>query len=366
MPEVLDWQSADPRAVRFACRLLHAGRLVAFPTDTAYALAARALDLSAVERLHGAAQRGALEVAVGGGAQARDWWPGLGRLGQRLARRLWPGPLTLAGAGSEQGLASRLPEAVRQHAAPGGTLRVRAPGHPALLEVLRQLAGPLVLAPVPLGPDNQATRPEQVWHIAGTVVDLLVDDGPTRLGGPATVVGLSADNWSIVQPGVLSQEQLRQQSACLIVFVCTGNTCRSPMAEVLCKKRLADHLGCSVADLPARGLLVTSAGVAASEGAPAAEEAEEVARAHGADLSAHQSRPLTPELAAQADYLVAMTRGHVRAVLERYPRLGAAPRLLSSEGNDLADPIGGSGAVYEECGQQIWRHLEALVAELMR
>ena len=69
---------------------------------------------------------------------------------------------------------------------------------------------------------------------------------------------------------------LRQQSACLVVFVCTGNTCRSPLAEALCKKRLADALGCAMADLPGRGFFVCSAGLAAMMGGPAAAEAVDV------------------------------------------------------------------------------------------
>ena len=102
---------------------------------------------------------------------------------------------------------------------------------------------------------------------------------------------------------------LQQQAACLVVFVCTGNTCRSPLAEALCKARLAERLGCTAADLPGRGFHVYSAGLAAMTGGPAAEEAVDVARAYGADLTTHASRPLTADLAAQADYLVAMTRG---------------------------------------------------------
>ena len=59
---------------------------------------------------------------------------------------------------------------------------------------------------------------------------------------------------------------LREQSSCLIVFICTGNTCRSPLAEALCKKRLSDRLGCGVEELPGHGFSVVSAGLAASMG----------------------------------------------------------------------------------------------------
>lgn len=149
-----------------------------------------------------------------------------------------------------------------------------------------------------------------------------------------------------------------------VLFVCTGNTCRSPLAEVLCKKLLAERLGCAVGELPQRGFLVLSAGVAAMMEGAAAEEAVAVAQAHGADLSGHRSRPLTADLVAQADYLVGMTAGHVQAVAQQFPRLGPRPRLLSPEGEDVPDPVGCDLAVYQECAGRLWDHLQRFVAEL--
>lgn len=90
MPEVLDWRTvADPWAVTHqAEELLRAGRIVAFPTEAGYALACSGLHPGAVQRLGGAEP---LTLAVSGAAEARDWAPGMGVLGQRLARRFWPG-----------------------------------------------------------------------------------------------------------------------------------------------------------------------------------------------------------------------------------------------------------------------------------
>ena len=141
-----------------------------------------------------------------------------------------------------------------------------------------------------------------------------------------------------------------------MLFVCTGNTCRSPLAASLCKKLLADRLGCTIEELPARGYHVLSAGLAAVEGGPAAVEAEQAARSFGADLSAHRSQPLTPDLADRADYILGMTRSHARALTDYFGHLGVSPRLLDPAG-DIADPIGGDQPVYDECSQQIWGHL---------
>jgi protein-tyrosine phosphatase len=368
MADVLDWRSAPdpPAAVRQVVAALRAGRVVAFPTDTSYALAASGLAPEAVARAGAEFAGEPLPLAVRGVAEARDWVPNLGALGQRLARRFWPGPLTLdLQASADEGLAGRLPGAVRQAVCPTGALRLRAPAHEAVLEVLRQLPGPLVLAPVRVGGAEGAEAPDAEQALrAAERVDLVLDDGPCHFRQPPTVVHVNGNSWSVVRPGVVSEERLREQSGCVVVFVCTGNTCRSPLAEALFKKRLADELGCAAEELPARGFFVLSAGVAAMMGGGAAAEAVAVARRYGADLGGHRSQPLSGELAAQADYLIAMTQGHRRALLDRYPRLGARPRLLRPDGADLPDPIGQAPPVYEECGEQIWRCLEPLLAEV--
>src|SRR5262245_50732118 len=127
MTQVLDWRStADQRdIVHVAVQALAEGRVVAFPTETVYGLAASALVPQAVERLQqskGRPESKPLTLAIGSTAEALDWVPNMSRLGRRLARRCWPGPVTLVyGNGVERGLASRLPEAVRQQVLPEGT-----------------------------------------------------------------------------------------------------------------------------------------------------------------------------------------------------------------------------------------------------
>jgi protein-tyrosine phosphatase len=370
MPHVLDWRSAaEPRElVSQAARALAEGHLVAFPTETVYGLAASALAPEAVERLHrarGEAEDRPLPLAVRGAGDALDWVPGMSRLGRRLARRCWPGPVTLVfGDGVERGLAGRLPEAVRRRVCPAGTIGLRTPAHAAVLRTLRRAAGPVVLTSAARADGPAAVLAEQVVESFGDEVAVVLDDGPCRFGQASTVVQVNGSRWSVLREGVVPAGLVERQTACLIVFVCTGNTCRSPLAEALCKKLLAERLGCAVEELPRRGFQVLSAGLAAMMEGPAAKEAVAVAGEYGADLSGHRSRPLTADLVAQADYLVAMTHSHLLAVADQYPRLGPRPQLFSPEGEDVADPIGCDQQVYQECAAQMWHHLQRFVAEL--
>ena len=151
-----------------------------------------------------------------------------------------------------------------------------------------------------------------------------------------------------------------------IVFVCTGNTCRSPLAQALCEKLLAEHLKCDIADLPKRGFIVQSAGLAAFPGCQASSEAVAIARELGAALEGHVSRPLTIEDLTQSHYLIAMTRGHLDVLLAMRGDDGPMPRLLAESGEDIADPIGSEPEVYRTCAQQILSHLQKLIPELVK
>ncbi|MCC7300851.1 MAG: low molecular weight protein arginine phosphatase [Verrucomicrobia bacterium] len=126
-----------------------------------------------------------------------------------------------------------------------------------------------------------------------------------------------------------------------LIFVCTGNTCRSPMAEGLLNHLLG----------PGCGWEISSAGVHASNGCPASSGAVEALRMLGIDLSGHFSRRLTPAMVKEADLLVTMTRGHLDAVLSLVPESRGKVFLLKSFGiaecaADIYDPVGEALDVY--------------------
>jgi protein-tyrosine-phosphatase/tRNA A37 threonylcarbamoyladenosine synthetase subunit TsaC/SUA5/YrdC len=350
MSEIFDWQRvADPGGVvHYAVESLRQGRTVAFPSANGYAAMASALVPEAVARLALHAGGEALTAALRSVEEARAWAPSLGPLALRMVRRLWPGSVILSVGGDiENGLAGRLPEEVRARLCASGRLLLAMPQHEAAWEVLRHFPDPVLM-----------TQPS-----GEPVADVIVADD-LRMREPATVVAVDDDRWEIVRPGAVTAEQICRHTARWIVFICTGNTCRSPLAEALCKKQLSARLGCTIEELPARGYYVVSAGLAALPGCAAAFEAEQVARGYGVDLSTHRSQPLTGDLAANADYLVGMTENHVHALAEYFGEEIVAPRLLDPSG-DIADPIGGEQAVYDECAATIWQCLESFLAEIM-
>lgn len=140
-----------------------------------------------------------------------------------------------------------------------------------------------------------------------------------------------------------------------LLFVCTGNTCRSPMAKVLAERTLAEA---GIA-----GWEVASAGVAALAGARATQEAKDAVTARGLDLSGHRARLLSAELLAEADLILVMTQRHKSLILQSSPHVAAKVHTLPEfvgKNKDVPDPYGGNFAHY----QQTMREVELLIAAL--
>ncbi|HSQ70840.1 MAG TPA: L-threonylcarbamoyladenylate synthase [Rubrivivax sp.] len=196
----------DPRAVQAAARLLVAGELVAFPTETVYGLGARADDDAAVARIFAAKGRPAdhpLIVHVADAAAAHSFAAGVCDAAQRLMDAFWPGPLTL--------ILPRLPG--RGGAAAGGqaSIGLRLPAHPVAMALLREAARlgvPGVAAPSA----NRFGRvsPTTAAHVQQEFGDALavLDGGACEVGIESAIVDCTRERPALLRPGQLTRSRL--------------------------------------------------------------------------------------------------------------------------------------------------------------
>jgi protein-tyrosine phosphatase len=283
-------------------------------------------------------------------------------MARRLARRCWPGPVTLVVDDSHpESVIHRLPKSVCKAVSPRDSVGLRVPGHPIVLGVLQMVAGPLVLTSANRRGGRDAGTASEAIEALRDEVALVLDDGPSRFGQPSTVVRVIGDTYEILRNGAVPPRTIRRLSSMLVLFVCTGNTCRSPMAEALCRRTLAERLGCRADELEERGMIVMSAGIAAMPGGRAAPEAVQVMSELGLDLSAHETQPLMEPLVRQADVIFTMTESHRQAVVGQWPAAADRTKVLCGPGADIPDPIGGPVERYQRCAEQIDKHLRAWV-----
>ncbi|MBM3998562.1 MAG: translation factor [Planctomycetes bacterium] len=369
-PVVIDLKrTEDPRdVVHRAVQALAEGRIVGFPSESVYGAAASALEPSAVERLarwKGADASRPLSLALKSGEDALDYVPAISPLARRLARRCWPGPLTMIVDDTHPDSALRvLPDAVRAAVAPRGTVALRVPAHATVQSVLRLCAGPVVWTNAhPIGSPPAVTATEAVERLDDHA-SLVLDDGRCRFAQPPAVVRVDGLKLIVRRMGVLTDASLRQMAGYMLLFVCTGNTCRSPMAERLMRNLLARKFNVPIESLESRGILVMSAGVSAMSGSGPSAEAVAVLAQRGLDLRPHESQPLSERLARFADLILTMTRGHRDAILAHWPFTAGRVKVVSLDGADIADPIGGPLEMYQHCADQIERNLIAWLDQL--
>ncbi|MBI5778195.1 MAG: threonylcarbamoyl-AMP synthase [Planctomycetes bacterium] len=329
-------------------RVLSGGGLVVFPTETVYGLGTNANIPSAVKRLYEAKNSPETRPFTIHLASADDVYchtSTVPRLALRLMKAFWPGPLTLV-----------LPDSK------GGWVGLRVPNH-IIAQDLIKLSKVVVIA----SSANLADRPapadaQTVIKTLNEQVDVIIDAGPSKIGVSSTVVKVTADNkFEIMRQGSITEDNIRRLTYKMIVFVCSGNTCRSPMAMGLFRKMLAARLKTPVSKLEENGYKIISAGTSAIYNSPASGTAIELMKENDVDIRNHLSQPVTLSMLEEADEIYVMTRGHFTTLREWAPLITERMKLLNQDGNDIEDPIMTGKEGYRKCADKIQNALEKII-----
>lgn len=347
IPEVIKIDPFNPEAeiIEKAAGFIRQGKLVAVPTETVYGLAADFANPQAVKRLYEVKQRSQdkpFAVAISDKESLERLSREVSILAYKLADRFWPGPLTLV-----------------LKSADNKTIGLRMPDHPVALRLMDSACVDLVLPSANLSGENPPRSASEVLQALNGRIDLILDAGNTRLGLESTVVDLTEAPFKILRESALKKEEIENIAASKrVIFVCTGNSCRSVMAQGLLQKAMKERNRGDVE--------VLSAGIAPLVGVGATAETLYLLAQEGVDMSAHRSRQVNRIMLKSADLILAMDDTHQARILELAPEVRNRLYLLkefakiANSGLNIGDPIGRGMDFYDQTFYMIKEAVEKI------
>lgn len=325
----VDVRDPDLSKIRQLAMESRAGKLIVFPTETVYGIGAPMSVPGIREKLTQLKGRDAekpFSYHIG------EWeMVDLMRIVQtpvfrHLSRMFWPGPLTLVVLDSQ-----------------GEKMGLRFPRHRLATALINAAGEPFIASSANLSGKASPRNAAEALAGLGEGDYSVIDGGPCEIAQDSTVVDVSGEQPVILREGAMVSEikaeiqkiQGGQFIRKRILIVCTGNSCRSPMAEgllidALRKKDLAGQI------------LVSSCGIAARIGAKATTEAVLVMKNLEIDIASHRSRPCTREDVNQSDLILAMAKEHADFIGNLMPQARNKMRILN-----VVDPIGMNLLIYE-------------------
>lgn len=364
----LDTANMDSAKITAAAQLVDSGGLVAFPTETVYGIASRVerTTLTRLDKLKGRDPKKSYTLHIAQKSDLQKYVPSVGLRARKLIDTAWPGPLTIVfqlSAADIDKQRTRLEAHVFESLYRNNSIGIRCPDHTVAAMLLQACKNPVV------APSANRTDAEPAIDAQGVLaqfpgeIDLVLDAGPSRYKKSSTVAKIGKYGLQILRPGVFSKKDLEKSSQVKFLFVCTGNTCRSPMARGIFSKYLAEKLNCDIDQLGKMGYMIFSAGTLGMTGVSASTEAVKSCAAKGINIRPHRSEALTRKLVEQCDFIFAMEQMHRDRVIALDQHAAEKCMLLAE--SDIADPIGQPQQVYDDCAELIEKAVKKRISELV-
>ena len=335
-------------------QILKNGGMIAMPTDTIYGLAVDAIDEHAVKRLFSAKKRSDKRFTI---------FTPKSRIGefavitkQKIIDFFMPGPLTVILRKRPNVSLPFITEKVG----------IRIPQNKFVLHLLREHSNPLAVTSANISGEPPLTSPyDIVEHFTDAS---MVVDGGVLFSLPSTVVDLTATPPRVMRKGavpVMAIEKVYGRRIALkgtlkfnVLFVCSGNTCRSPMAAGILKTMVNRKYS-----------EVQSAGTIAMSGLQAAHYAKEVVRAFGGSIDRHRTSYLDREKVEWADLILVMEYKHYETVLEIDPDAVVKTFLLreykrKTKYTEVPDPVGRDLAAYQQAAMKMYPTLKRVAKDI--